>query len=175
MRLETERLVLRSLDAGDIDALVALWTDPRVTAFLGGPRDPEELRRSFREDLRREPPDPFDLWPVVEKASGSLIGHCGLLDKEVEGRQEVDLVYVFVSSVWGEGYATEIGRALMQYAFEEMGLHRVICLVEPENAASGHVARRLGMSYEGLVLRPGGRTVQLYAASADGARQALRP
>jgi len=169
MRLETERLLLRPLDVVDIDALVALWTDPRVTAFLGGPRDPEELRRTFREDLRRQPPDPFDLWPVIEKPSGTLVGHSGLLEKEVEGRQEVDLVYVFVPSVWGNGYATEIGRALMQYAFEEMGLKRLVCLVEPENAASGHVARRLGMRYEGLVLRPGGRTLQLYAASSSGA------
>ena len=169
MRLETERLLLRSLDAGDVDALVALWTDPHVTAFLGGPRNPEELQRTFREDLRKQPPDPFDLWPVIEKASGRLVGHSGLLDKEVEGQQEVDLVYVFVPSVWGNGYATEIGRALMQYAFEQASLKRLICLIEPENEASGHVARRLGMHYEGLVLRPGGRIVQLYAASNDGA------
>jgi ribosomal-protein-alanine N-acetyltransferase len=169
MRLETERLLLRPLDVGDIDALIALWTDPHVTAFLGGPRNPEELRRTFREDLRKHPPDPFDLWPVIEKPSGSLVGHSGLLDKEVEGRQEVDLVYVFAPSVWGNGYATEIGRALMQCAFEQMSLKRLICLIDPKNEASGRVARRLGMRYEGLVLRPGGRTLQLYAASNDGA------
>lgn len=165
MRLETKRLLLRELEAGDIDALVALWTDPQVTAFVGGPRDPEELRRSFNEDLGRQPPDLFDLWPVVERLSGSVVGHCGLLDKEVEARPEVELVYVFASSAWGKGYAMEIGRELMQYAFEDMGLKRLISLIEPENAASGQVAQRLGMRCEGLTQRPGGRSLSLYVTS----------
>lgn len=166
MRIETERLLLRTLDEGDIDALVGLWTDPQVTAFLGGPRNPEELRRSFCEDLRGQAPHPHDLWPVVEKSSGDVVGHCGLLAKEVDGLPEVELVYILAASAWGKGYATEIGRALMQFAFEEMGLTRLICLIMPGNEASGRVAARLGMRSEGLTARPGNRMLRVYAISS---------
>ncbi|MHB1345548.1 MAG: GNAT family N-acetyltransferase [Thermoleophilia bacterium] len=175
MRIETERLLLRALDEMDIDALVDLWTDPQVTAFLGGPRDPDELRRSFGQDLGEQGADRYDLWPVVERSSGMVVGHCGLLGKEVDGVPEVELVYVLASSAWGKGYATEIGRALLWFAFEEMGLPRLICLIDPGNEASGRVAERLGMRLEGMTARPGNRTLRVYAISTPAWRMMDAP
>lgn len=175
MRIETVRLLLRALEEGDIDALVGLWTDPQVTAFLGGPRDPDELRRAFGQDLSEQSPDPYDLWPVVERSSDTVVGHCGLLGKEVEGLPEVELVYVLAASAWGKGYATEIGRALLQFGFEEMGLPRLICLVDPGNEASGRVAERLGIRFEGMTARPGNRMLRVYAISAPSRRMMDAP
>jgi ribosomal-protein-alanine N-acetyltransferase len=162
MHIETPRLLLRDMRADDIAALVALWSDAEVTRYLGGPRKPASLRETFEETLALGP-EPYDLYPVVEQASGAVIGHCGLLDKEIEGVVETELVYVLARAYWGQGYATEMARALVEDAFQRQGLTRLVALIEPGNAASERVAVKVGMSLEKDVLRPGGRTMRLYA------------
>ena len=129
----------------------------RVIGQLG-----EALRQTFEEDARAAIPAQFDLWPVIEKATGKVVGHCGLLDKEVEGRAEVELVYVFDPPAWGKGYATEVAAALRDYARSVLHLQRIISLIEPENEASERVARKIGMQLEKDTLRPGGRVMRLY-------------
>ena len=163
MILETDRLRLKRLEATDAEALIALWCDPEVTQFMGGPRDPETLRGLFAEDAADPFAETYDLWPVVERAAGDVIGHCGLLDKEVEERPEIELVYVFARAAWGKGYATEIACALRDYAFETMKLPRLISLIEPENAASERVAIKVGMRLEKEIVRSDGAMRRVYA------------
>jgi ribosomal-protein-alanine N-acetyltransferase len=163
--METERLTLRPLAAEYVPALVDLWTDPEVTRYMGGPRERETLERTFAEDLAAEPPR-FDLWPLIEKSSGQVIGHCGLIDKDVDGVEEIEVVYVLARSAWGKGYATEAAQALRQAAFGEFGLSRLVALIDPENAASAHVAEKIGLLLEKTTVRPGGKVMQVYALSA---------
>ncbi|MBI5650565.1 MAG: GNAT family N-acetyltransferase [Chloroflexi bacterium] len=167
MLLETARLILRSLRADDAPALATLWTDPDVTRFMGGPREYAKLIAIFDQDARVDPPPQFDLFPVIEKASGAIIGHCGLLDKEIAGATEIELVYVFAKSAWGKGYATEIAIALRDYAFDVIELDRIVALIEPENRASQRVAEKIGMTREKDVVRPGGTVRRLYVMHAD--------
>ena len=163
MILETDRLLLRYQAVADIPALVALWIDADVTAYLGGPRQGDSLQKSFDETAAAPFAEPYDLWPVIEKASGQVVGHCGLLDKEVEGRAEIELVYIFAAAVWGKGYATEMAQALKHYAFTRLGLKRLIALIEPENEASARVAAKVGMHLEKEVIRPGGALRCVYS------------
>jgi len=164
--LETERLVLRRQRDDDVTFLVDLWTDPEVTRHLGGPRERDRLRTSLEETAADPGAERFDLWPVADKAAGHLIGHCGLLDKEVEGQTEIELVFVLAVSAWGRGYATEIGRALCRYAFEILGITRLIALIELGNDASERTAASIGMRFEREVTRSGGALRKLYAISA---------
>lgn len=162
MHLDTPRLSIRPLTAGAVEPLVALWTDAQVTRYMGGPRDPAALADAIRA-AAEAPPRPYDLWPVYEKGSGRLAGHCGLLEKEVDGRPEIELVYVIARDRWGLGYATEAAAALRDHAFSALGLARLIGLIEPGNAASARVAARLGMALERETIRPGGRVMQVWA------------
>ena len=164
--LQTERLILKRLESSDIPDLIELWCDPDVTHYLGGPRDRAKLKTSFEEDLRDPFAEQYDLWPVVEKATRDVIGHCGLLEKEVDGKNEVELIYIFKPSAWGKGYASEMGGALKRYAFEEMSVERLIALIEPENEASERVALKIGMRFEKEVVRPGGAVRKVYAIEA---------
>lgn len=159
---ETERLALRRQQASDIEFLVELWANPGVTRYMGGPRDRDWLRSVFAETAQHPDAERYDLWPVVEKATGELVGHCGLLDKEVDGQLEIELTYVFTPAAWGKGYATEIGAAIARMAFEEMDVPRLIALIEPENAPSERVALRLGMHFEKEIVRPGGERRRIY-------------
>jgi ribosomal-protein-alanine N-acetyltransferase len=165
--VETERLIVRSLEPGDVEALAALWCDPRATAYLGGPRRFDEVCRTLRDDLALAVQPTFDLWPTIEKASGRVVGHCGLLDKEIEGRVEIELVYVLAPWAWGRGFATEAGRAIRDHAVTTLQRRRLVALIRSENAASERVASKLGFRCQGDVQRPHG-AMRLYAFAAAG-------
>jgi len=161
----TERLIVRALEPGDVEPLAALWCDPAATAHLGGPRTFEAVCRTLREDLALPEPPPFDLWPTIERASGRVVGHCGLLDKEIAGRSEVELVYVIAPLAWGRGFATEAGQAIRDHAVAVLGRRRLVALIHPDNAASERVAAKLGFQCEGEVERPRG-IMRVYAFTA---------
>ena len=164
MYLKTKRLLIREIQLSDIPALVEIWTDPDVTQFMGGPRDKDFLARSFAEDVETGS-DPYDLWPVIEVASNDVIGHCGLLQKEVDGRPETELVYVLHKLVWGKGYATKAATMLRDYAFEVCQLDRLVSLIDPANHGSERVAQKVGMTLEKEVLR-GEKLMRVYSVAA---------
>jgi RimJ/RimL family protein N-acetyltransferase len=137
---------------------------------LGGPRDRDWLRGEFEETARAPFWERYDLWPLVEKETGEVVGHCGLLEKDVGGKSEIELTYVFARSAWGKGYATEIGRALKDYAFGELELERLIALIEPGNVASERVAQKIGMRFDREVIRPGGALRKVYVGGAGNVK-----
>ena len=161
--IETPRLLIRSLLPADVPSLVALWMDPEVTRHMGGPRDPAKVRDALESELKADAPDPFDLHPVIEKASGRIVGDCGLLRKEVDGRSEVEVVYVFAAEAWGRGYATEAASAVRDAAVHRLGIRRLIALIDPENTASARVAEKIEMRRERSTVRPGGGIRLIYA------------
>lgn len=170
--LQTERLYLRRLQNSDISALIDLWCDPDVTEHLGGPRDRVKLKTIFEEDAENPFAYEYDLWPVAEKQTNEVIGHCGLLDKEIDGQAEIEINYIFKPSAWGQGYATEIGKAIVEYAFAEKELERIIALIKPENEASESVALKIGMQFEKEVVRPGGVRRKVFVIAAENQKGA---
>lgn len=161
--LETERLFLRRQQLDDVSFLVDLWSDPIVTRYVGGPRKREWLQSAFEDTAQNPFAEVYDLWMTIEKGSRQRLGHCGLINKEVEGKLEYDLGYFFDRSTWGNGYATEICRALLQHAREDLGLRRLITLIDPLNTASQKVALKLGMKLEREIIRPGDALRRIYA------------
>jgi len=168
MKIETDRLIIRSMQAADLEPLTALWADPEVTFFMGGPRNQEELISTLKEDLIAVPQPDFDLWPVLEKASGKIVGDCGIIDKEVDGKTEYEVVYVFARSCWGKGYATEAAVAMKSCAFRQLGLKRIIALIDPDNTKSERVAEKTGLRHEKDTIRPDGKKMKVYALDAGG-------
>lgn len=148
--LETPRLRLRRLIPEDLDALWALYRDPEVTRFIpDAPRTRDAAREELEWFQHGHPRRPeLGLWATIHKESGQFIGRCGLLPWTIDGQAEVEVAYALAKVYWGQGLATEAARAIAQYAFERLGLTRLICLVDQENAASSGVARRIGMTFE---------------------------
>ena len=167
MNIETDRLIIGSLQEVDLEPLAALWSDPEVTLYMGGPRNYEEVLTILREDARLNPQPVFDLRPVIEKETGQIIGDCGILEKEIEGRNQYEIVYVLGKSAWGKGFATEVASSLKNYAFDELGLKRVTALIDPDNAKSERVATKIGLRYEKDTDRPNGRKMRLFALNIE--------
>jgi ribosomal-protein-alanine N-acetyltransferase len=146
--LVTERLVLRPLGEPDLDALAAIYADPAVMRFLGGPRTFEETRTRLGWIIAAHAEQGFGLWATTLRGDGTLIGRCGILVQDVEGAREHEIAYLLGSQWWGKGYATEAAAAIRDHARSQLGLNRLISLIAPENVASQAVALRIGMHHE---------------------------
>jgi len=157
----TPRLVIERLRAEHIEPLCDIWCDPTVTKFMGGPRIREKVLQSLQDEL--SVPETYTLWPVVEKASGKVVGHCGLLEKEQDGRKDIELVYVIGSGYQRRGYGFEASRAIGSYGFAQFNLDRLVALIEPENQPSQRLAEKLGFVAGPIVVRPSGGHRIVYA------------
>jgi ribosomal-protein-alanine N-acetyltransferase len=149
--LETPRLVLRTWTLDDAEAAFAVYSDPEVMRFLSGPpaRDVEETRaRLAARPIAQQERYGFCLWAVVEKATGTVIGSCGL--KHLDDGPDVEVGYHLARSAWGKGYATEAAAACLRYGFERLGLRRILAVVNPANGASRRVLEKIGMRFEGM-------------------------
>ena len=148
--LETERLLLRHQVPEDLDSLWALYCDPEITKYIpDAPRSRLEAKEELEWFMHGHPKHPeLGLWATILKASGKFIGRCGLLPWSIEGTDEVEVAYTLARDYWGQGLATEAARGIVRYAFEKLGLMRLICLPDRENEASIKVATAIGMAFE---------------------------
>jgi RimJ/RimL family protein N-acetyltransferase len=150
MILETERLLLRRLVLDDLDALFELYRDEEIRRYFPeGVLDYAQTKEELEWFLNGHPRFPeLGLWATVNKETGEFMGRCGLLPWTIEDRQEVEVAYLLGKKFWGQGFASEAALAIVQYAFENLDLSRLICLIDPENLASVKVAERIGMRLE---------------------------
>jgi ribosomal-protein-alanine N-acetyltransferase len=146
--LETEHLLFRPLTLSDLDELIAMYADPDVMQFLGGPRSREEVQSALNGYMREYQIYGHSFFATIRKSDQSFIGHCGLLKQEVEGQQEIELAYVLAKAYWKQGLALEGTLGLKEYGFQQLGFPRIISLIPPENRASTHIAVKIGMQYE---------------------------
>lgn len=146
MELETPRLRLRPLLVTDTSAHYAVVdSDPAVT-WLGVARTPDEGRRYVAAKAGLWARHGFGPCAVVEKATGAFLGHGGLEPLDETG--EVQLSYYLGRPAWGQGYATELSRAALDFGFQSLNIERIVAIVRPPNAASRRVLLKLGFEHE---------------------------
>lgn len=150
--LETERMILRRLTEVDVDDLYALDADPLVMRFLtnGNPTPYEEIRDETLPNLLAEYDRTGGLgrWAAVQKSTGEFLGWFALRVPAHGPPGEAELGYRLRSSVWGQGYATEGARALVQAAFVSLGLRRVYAQTMAVNLASRRVMEKAGLTFD---------------------------
>ena len=120
--IRTERLLLRDFVAADLNAIHAYSSDPEVTRFMFfGPRSETDSRHYLQRMLESQAQKPRLTWElaIVRCSDDRLIGAC---DLTLEDEHEGDLGYIFARDVWGQGYATEVARAMVAAGFEQLGL-----------------------------------------------------
>jgi len=154
--IETDRLLLRPLEPGDVDAVHAYQSRPDVCRYIPySPRSRQEVadRLADPEKTRatlEEPGQALDL-AVVLRSTGELIGDVLLFWHSAEHRGG-EVGYVINPDHAGHGYATEAAAAMLALAFDGLGLHRVIGRIDARNDASAAVLRRLGMRQEAVLV-----------------------
>ncbi len=148
--LRTARLLLRSLERGDIPAIVRLAGTREIAATtLHIPHpydsaDAEDFLARMDGECRQGNAAVF---AITISSNGELCGACGLHVASVQQRAE--LGYWIGVPYWGRGFATEAARAVVEFGFNTLGLHRIHASHFAGNNASGRVLEKIGMRHEG--------------------------
>jgi RimJ/RimL family protein N-acetyltransferase len=142
--LETERLRLRPMDVGDLDAFLAVVSDPFSMRFYPRPFD-RAMARGWIERVReRYERDGIGLLAVCERSTGELIGDCGPMRMETGHGTFVELGWHTRPDRQGNGFASEAARACRDRVWEALDVDRLISIIRPENVPSWSVARSIG-------------------------------
>lgn len=175
MIIETSRLLLRNMTELDTDALLSIFSDPRVMESFGRILfDRPRMLRWVLRNLEHQEQFGYGLFSVILKEQDLLIGDCGLEHMAIDDRPEVELGYDFRSDFWRQGFATEAASAVRDFAFGQLGLPRLISLIRPTNSASRRVAEKVGMLKEREILR-GDQVYWVYAWCPPESRRGLDP
>ena len=146
--LETERLMLRNQQPEDADVIAKMFGDAEVMRFIADgktmPRSAAEQSISKWNDYERT--HGFTSWAVIRKEDNALIGKCGF--NYLPDKSDIELSYMLDEPYWGNGYATEIAGATLEYGLNKLDLKRVVAIVYPQNSPSIRVIEKSGMKYE---------------------------
>jgi len=125
------------------------------------------VRELLERQARQWDEHGLSLWWWRERATGELVGMGGLNRAEVEGEPCVEVGWSLPTHRHDQGFATELGRASIEWGRAELGLERIVAFTLPENERSRAVMERLGMTYVRDFRRKGLPHV-LYEAPATG-------
>ncbi len=147
--LETERCLVRETTVEDVDDFYRIYRVPSITEYMDPLyTDPEE-ERAYAKDYIEQVYEfyHFGIWTVVDKNSREVIGRAGLCYRE--GYEDPELGFVIAAHRQGQGLATEVCKAILQYGGEELEFERIQAFVQPDNVASLRVCDKLGMKQKG--------------------------
>jgi ribosomal-protein-alanine N-acetyltransferase len=150
--LLTERLALRWLTPADVPALYEVFSDLEVTRYWSSPplsdlAAAEALLADIREGFMRRT---LFQWGIARRADDCVVGTCTLAGLTLAHRR-AELGFALARRHWGQGYIAEALPALVGFAFEELGLHRLEADVDPRNRSSIRALERLGFRREGYL------------------------
>ena len=147
LEVETERLWLRPMCLGDLDALSSLFSDPEIIRHLSPakPMERPEVEVALHSMLSHWERHGFGRMALIHKEDGKMIGYSGL--RSLEGTPE--LVYTIAKPYWGEGLATEAARASLMMGFEGLQFDRIAAITKPDNWVSRHILSKIGFCFQG--------------------------
>lgn len=151
--LETERLIIRPLEATDAPGMYLMDSDPEVQKYVG--KKPVSTVQQIEEVIAMVQGQyaQFGIgrWAVIEKVSGEFAGWTGFkyMEGPVNGHEGFyDFGYRFARRFWGRGFATEAGKATLAYGLRELKLKDIFAMTDCDNAASRNVLHKLGFIYQ---------------------------
>jgi RimJ/RimL family protein N-acetyltransferase len=164
LELETDRLFLRPLVQSDWEMALETFMDPEVMKFVADVGSEEALAEEMKAAIRRGAGGRIGVWCVLQRETGEKLGTAALLPLPIEEDDtdwsllqedqypdaDIEVGYILKRSAWGNGYATEACRRLVQFAFEETELDEIVAVTDPRNAASQEVLGKCGFRDEGL-------------------------
>lgn len=147
--LNTERMRFRTWTTEDLRLAFAIWGDPEVTRYVGGPFSREQVQEKLDREIKSQETFGVQYWPVF-LSNGEHAGCAGLRP----GLDRLEMGYYLLPRCWGQGLASEAGRGIAAYAFNKLGVERLVAGHHPANIASGRVLEKLGFRFSHLELYP---------------------
>jgi RimJ/RimL family protein N-acetyltransferase len=146
-RLNTARLVLRKVVPADVDAMIALHSDPDAVRHRPeGVADPEHSRLLFASWLDHWAEFGFGYWAIELAGTGELAGFGGLQLAYGEGGTYLNVFYRLFPRFWGHGYAPEMVAAAVEWGRREFPELPIMIITPTENLPARRVAEKMGFT-----------------------------
>jgi RimJ/RimL family protein N-acetyltransferase len=147
--LETKYLILRSFQLTDLDAMASIDADPKVCEFLPALGTRDNTTAGIQRIMSHEQQKGYSLFAVELKATHEMIGWVGLITPSFEAHftPAVEIGWRLASSHWNKGYATEGAKAVLDYAFNILGLEEVVSFTTEKKLASRRVMEKIGLQH----------------------------
>lgn len=164
--LETNRLILRGFQPGDLDAMTAMWALPDIVRYIGGvPLTREQSWTRLLRHVGMWQVMGFGFWVITDKATGRLIGEAGFHEMR---RMMVPAIEDTLEAGWGllpemhgQGLASEALVAMWAWAVETHPGMPITCIIDPQNTASLTLAARHGFEETTRAIYQGSEVVIL--------------
>jgi len=167
IELSTERLLLRPFSLDDVDALHTLWADREVRRYLFDGEVParERVVAMVENSVEGFAELGYGFFSLrLRQTPATIMGFSGFRPFDEAG--VVEMLFAVEPSSWGSGFATEAGREVLRFGFEQCELRRVVATTDTPNQRSVRVLQRLGLFFEKRRERHGLDTVY-YAMTAE--------
>ena len=169
IRIETERLILRPMEPRDVEPHIAMMGDPATAAFLSPTKKPQarmDLWRQYASYLGHWQIRGFGFMSVDEKESGDWVGRVG--PWMPDGWPGLECGWSIKSEHWGKGYAPEAAIGAIKWTFNQFqDLSRIISVIDPDNANSQAVARKIGEEHSGEIFKLWDYKLEVWAAERN--------
>ena len=147
--LESERLLLRAVDDGDVEEVLALRSNPETMKYVPRPlaKTKEDAYVHIRTIKEKISNNSGINWAITIKGNNQLIGIIGHYKLQPENYR-AEIGYMLSPEYKSKGYATEAIKAVVAYGFEQMNLHSIEAIIDPANSASERVLQKCGFVKE---------------------------
>lgn len=152
-KIETDRLILRRLELTDAQSVFDHWlSDERVTDNLikGAHKTISETIERVAGILSEYSSKEFCYWGIELKASGELIGAIDFYNFD-SATENCEVGFSLGYKWWNQGYGTEALRAVVEFGFCYMNIHKISAAHNIDNVASGKIMSKVGMEQEGMI------------------------
>ena len=151
-RIETPRLVIRAITWDDLPDIWEYASDAEVARYTIFDRhtSEEQTREFVRQTLEKYGRGEPAALAIALRSEGRLVGACGFRNWD-RAAARIEIGYAIQRRHWGKGIATEAVRAVLGFAFEQMGLNRVEAHCIVDHVASRRVLEKAGMRREGIL------------------------
>jgi [ribosomal protein S5]-alanine N-acetyltransferase len=152
-KIETDRLILRKLEMTDAQSVFDHWlSDERVTDNRINPahKSVSETVERVQKIISQYGSEDFCYWAIELKDTGELIGEIDLYDFD-NATENCEVSYSLGFKWWNQGYGTEALRAVVEFGFRTMNIHKISAAHNTDNPASGRIMIKVGMKLEGII------------------------
>lgn len=145
--MKTPRLGFSRWERSDIGLARKLWLCPEVSRFIcaSGRFSEKEVSERLALEISNGLEQGVEYWPIFELSSGQFAGCCGL---RPHGNQYEFGIHL-LPSFWGKGFASEAGKAVIRFAFDDLNAEVLFASHHPNNEASRKLLSNLGFTYVG--------------------------
>ena len=151
--LESERLIFRKIEDSDFPFIAEIMRDQGVQKIWEHYFSDDEIREWIEKRKTGYRNNGIDYLLAIHKQTNEIVGQIGLLKETIEGESVWGIGYILISRYYGNGYATEGARKMVDYAFQTLKASKVICDIRPTNTPSIAVAKRIGMTEVGSFIK----------------------